>query len=378
LRSGFLPRNIFLFAPREGNVNIRYLAAALLALSLSSLVAASLLLIKISEMHRELEELEKSLREMEAKREQLLEELRRLEERAGGSGQSPAGPESVGNPAGPGGVRAVVYILPSRACTPFWRERYGDRIYFYAYANLSEYMGVVEEDFEALSLVYNTVIVIVPAEDTPLYLGNLKVVDELASRHGLRVLWAIFPKWKYGPEEDYLKPGTGMNRLVLQVMSYLSKLNSTWKIAVWYGWRHRASAGDLLDFYSTLPEALKPFYAAWIDQPYVEVARALAEHEPPFLVVTELYSEEALAVYSGLFQRQLVVTGYQGAGSPEEWLRGITRKLGLVRGGEGVGIWAFYDIGDGHGESYAAYRPEWGAIPDPFNQRVVNLAGKPG
>jgi len=356
-------------------VDARYLAAALLAVALVSLVAAFVLLQRLSELSRELVELEKALREAEALREQLLEELRRLEEQvarreqAAGSGQSSAGP---------GGVRAIAYILPSRACTPLWRERYGDRIYFYAYANLSEYREVVEEDFEAISLVYNTVIVVVPAEDTPLYFSNLRVVDELASRRGLRVLWALFPKWKYGAEEDYLKPGTEMNRLVLQVMSFLSRLNSTWKIAVWYGWRCRLNASDLLSFYSALPTELKPYYAAWIDQPYAEVVRTLAEHEPPFLVVTELYSEEALAGYSGLLERQLVVTGYPGASSPEEWLRGLCRKLQLIKSGEGVGIWVFYDIGDGHGECYAAYRPEWGAIPDPFSQRVVSLAGKPG
>ena len=356
-------------------MNARYLAAALLAVALTSLAVSIALLQRISEVSRELVELEKALREAEALREQFLEELRRLEEQVAHQEQPAASGRST---AEPGGVKAVVYILPSRACTPLWRERYGDRIYFYAHANLSEYRGVMEEDFEAISLVYNTVIIVVPADDTPLYFSNLKVVDELASRHGLRVLWAIFPKWKYGAEEDYLEPGTRMNRLVLQVMDYLSKLNSTWKIAVWYGWRHRASASDLLSFYSTLPRELKPLYAAWIDQPYVEVVRALAEHNPPFLVVTELYTEEVLVTHSGILQGQLVVTGYQGAGSPEEWLCGIARKLGLVRGGEGIGIWVFYDIGDGHGESYSAYRPEWGAIPDPFNQRVVKLARKPG
>ena len=349
-------------------MNTRYLLAALLAVALASLLAAFLLLLRISELSRELAELERSLREAEALREQLLEELRRLEEQAAGGGRAAAS----------GGVRAVVYILPSRACAPVWRERYGDRIYFYAYANVSEYRGAVEEDFEAISLVYNTVVVVVPAEDTPLYFSNLRVVDELASRHGLRVMWALFPKWKHGPEEDYLKPGTRMNQLVLRVMGFLSGLNSTWRIAVWYGWEHRANASDLLSFYSVLPDPLKPLYAAWIDQPYAEVVRDLAGRNPPFLVVTELYSEEALIRYSGLLQRQLVVTGYQGASSPEEWLRGVTRKLRLARGGEGIGIWAFYDIGDGHGESYAAYRPEWGAIPDPFNQRVIKLVGKPG
>ncbi|MFZ8855339.1 MAG: hypothetical protein ACO2OQ_04165 [Thermofilaceae archaeon] len=316
-------------------MNTRYLLAALLAVALASLLAAFLLLLRISELPRELAELERSLREAEALREQLLEELRGLGEQAAGEGRTAAS----------GGARvivyiprAIVYILPSRACTPVWRERYGDRIYFYAYANVSEYRGAVEENFEAISLVYNTVVVVVPAEDTPLYFSNLRVVDELASRHGLRVMWALLPRWKYGPEEDYLKPGTRMNQLVLQVMSFLSGLNSTWRIAMWYGWEHRANASDLLSFYSALPDPLKPLYAAWIDQPYAEVVRDLAGRNPPFLVVTELYSEEALIRYSGLLQRQLVVTGYQGASGPEEWLRGVTRKLGLARGGEGIGI----------------------------------------
>ena len=86
-------------------------------------------------------------------------------------------------------------------------------------------------------------------------------------------MWVIFPKWKYGPEESYLVPGTPMNRVVLKLMNFLLALNSTWKIAVWYGWAYRLNASDILSSYNSLPDELKKLYAAWIDDDFVEVPR---------------------------------------------------------------------------------------------------------
>jgi len=350
-------------------VDPRYVAVALsLCAAAASLIVAAYAALQLRSALRELEEARRAIRELEEARRQLLERLRELEGRAGAG--------CAWSPAISGEVRAIAYILPSGASTPLWRERYGDRIYFYSHANLSAYRGLIERDFRVISLAYNTLIVVIPADDTQLYFSNLRLVDELARRAGLRVMWAIFPKWKYGPEPDYLTPGSPMNRLVLRVMEFLAGLNSTWRVAVWYGWSDRRDPEDVVRFYGSLPDGLKRVYAAWLDQPYAEVARGLARYNPPFLVVTELYSEAAISAYSGLLERQMVVTGYYGARSPEEWLSGIARKLQLVRGvGRYLGIWIFYDLNDGSGEEYAAYRPEWRAIPDPCEMRVKPVAG---
>lgn len=348
--------------------------ASLLAAAASLLVAAHLA-ARLSAVLGELSELRRALSELEASRQRLLEKLKELEE-AVRAAQQPGERRAGGAwyPAVSDEVRAIVYILPSRASTPAWRERYGDRIYFYVYANLSEYAELVDEDFAAISKVYNTVIVVIPADDTRLFRANLALLDSVASGRGLRILWAVFPKWKYGREENYLAPGTPMNRLVLDLMRYLAGLKSTWKVAVWYGWPNRANADDVVKFYESLPSDLKPLYACWLDQPYAEVARGLAQRGADFLVITELYSEAAISAYSGLLERQMVVTGYHGARSPEEWLSGIKRKVSLIKGvGRYLGIWIFYDINDGHGEEYAAYRPEWRAIPDPYSLEIVPL-----
>jgi hypothetical protein len=285
-------------------------AVASLLVAAASLLAAAYLASKLSAVVSEMSELRKALNEVEDSRQQLLKKLNELEE-ALRSAQQP-GTAQAGNawyPAVSGEVRAVAYILPAKASTPAWKERYGDRIYFYVYANLSEYRKLIEEDFKVISKVYNTVIVVVPADDTELFRANLALIDAVARVHGLKILWAVLPKWKYGSEDDYLTPGTPMNRLVVGLMRYLAGLNSTWKVAVWYGWSNRANPDDVVSFYQSLPSDLKPLYACWLDQPYAEVAKGLARGRVDFLVVTELYSEAAISAYSGLLERQMIVTG---------------------------------------------------------------------
>ncbi len=343
----------------------RLITVLSLLVAAASLLAAVHVALKSAELVRELKELKEAALEVEKLRRELerkLKEIGNLTKIIEERGWQEAAEE----------VRAIVYILPSKASSPKWREMYGDRIYFYAYANLSEYAGYIDRDFGVISRVYNTVVIVIPGEDTSEFYGNLRVVDSLAAKRNLRVMWAIFPKWKYGAESDYLSPNTRMNAVVLNLMSFLSTLNSTWKIAVWYGWSDRCNPRDIYEFYESLPVDLKPLYAAWIDQPFVECTKGLSSRNPPFLVVTELYSEEAIRDFSNLYEHQMVITGYSGAGSPGEWLKGVSRKLSFVKGADRLlGFWIFYDINDGHGEQYAAFRPEWGAMPDPYRGTTV-------
>ncbi len=353
----------------------RLVAVLSLLVAAASLLAAAYLASKLSSVASELSELRKALDEVEKSRRQLLEKLNELEKALHTAQQ--LGVQQAGNawyPTVSGEVKAIAYILPSKASKPVWKERYGDRIYFYVYANLSEYVDLIDEDFNVISKVYNTVIIVIPADDTELFRANLALLNTIARNHGLKILWAIFPKWKYGSEDDYLEPGMPMNRLVLDVLRYLTRLNSTWKVAIWYGWSNRASPDDVVSFYESLPSDLKLLYACWLDQPYAEVAKGLAQKRVDFLVITELYSEAAISAYSGLLERQMIVTGYYGAENPEEWLSGISRKISLIKGvGRYLGIWIFYDVNDGQGERYAAYRPEWKAVPDPYTLEVRTL-----
>ncbi len=263
------------------------------------------------------------------------------------------------------GIRGIVYILPSECCTSYWTEEYGDRIYFYVYANLSDCRRPIGSDFSLMGRYYNTVIVIIPADDSPLFRHNLRVIDDLAEERSMRVIWGVFPKWKCGPEDDYLEPGTPMNGLVLGLMEFLSTLNSTWKVAIWYGWSYRRDYADIIRFYDSLPEALKGVYAAWLDEEFAPLVNQLAGVGPEFLVITELYSEDEIAKFSGTLPNQMVVTGYEGAGDVEEWLSGICPNLRSVRNPSLVGVWMFYDRGDGSGEDYGAYFPGEG-LADPW------------
>lgn len=348
-------------------VNLQRLVTILsLLVAAASLLAAVQLALKSAELVKELEELRETASEVEKLRKELEEKLKEIEN------LTKIIEEYGGQTAAEKEVRAIAYILPSKACSSRWKEIYGDRIYFYVYANLSEYAGYIDEDFKVISSVYNTVIVFIPGEDTSEFYSNLGVLDSLATKNNLKVLWTILPKWKYGAESDYLYPNTQMNALVLNLMGFLSTLNSTWKIAVWYGWNDRCDPYDIYRFYQSLPADLKTLYAVWIDQPFVACTKGLSSRNPPFLVVTELYSESSLRDFSNLYKHQMIVTGYSGARTPEEWLERVSWKLSFVKGVDRLlGFWVFYDINDGHGEQYAAFRPEWGVIPDPYEGIAV-------
>ena len=164
-------------------MDARYLvAAASLLVAAASLIVAALAAQRLIALTRELENLREALSELEEVKQQLLERVRELEEvRKEGNLWSPIISSEV---------RAIAYILPSGSCVPLWREKYGDRIYFYAYANLSEFRKFIESDFRAISLVYNTVIIVIPADDTELYFSNLKLIDAIAIEAGLKVMWA--------------------------------------------------------------------------------------------------------------------------------------------------------------------------------------------
>jgi len=226
----------------------------------------------------------------------------------------------------------------------------GDRIYYYVYGNLSQDRHSIEKDFEIISTIYSRVIVVIPAEDTPLYFKNLMVVNNVAEEFGLKVLYAIFPNEKYGREDTYLEEGSEMYNLVVQDMQYLASMNATYKIAVWYGWTYRCNALDIAT------HSLKDKYAVWLDEEYVEKVKDVYLHGLPYdiLFITEAYDKDEVASYSCLYYNQMLVTGYEGAKSLKEWRENIENLLSVCKTGN-VGIWIFYDIGDGSGEEDAAF-----------------------
>lgn len=264
-------------------------------------------------------------------------------------------------------IRGIVYILPSKYCSPLWRDVYGDRIYFYVYANLSRYRDGIEWDFKLISRVYNLVVIVVPADDTDLYRYNLALIDSIARRHSLRITWAIFPKSKYGREDTYLDPGTPMHRLILNVMQYLANLSSTYHIAIWYGWSYRQNGReDIWRFYNSLPQRLRDLYAVWVDRPYIE---SIIDINISIPIYTEIYDPNLIPKYTGLFRKQILVTGYQ-THNISEWIETIGRYIELSKTKDIV-IWIYYDINDGHGEHYYAYKPGIG-LGDPWSKHIVS------
>lgn len=251
--------------------------------------------------------------------------------------------------------RLIVYILPSAFSDTYWKETYGDRIYFYVKEDLSEqrYQEAIASDFQKIKTVYNTVILIVPAEDTDLYFNNLRKVNEMARQAELKVMYGIFPKWKYGPEGSYLEQGSRMNQLVLEDMAFMAGLSQTWKIGVWVSW----SGPKIVDFYKSLPDHLRDKYAVWVDELNVlKVFPWLLSED--VLVVTEIYHKLNLPILSGLFKNQIVITGEEDANSPQDWLSAIKSKIKLIlRGKRMLGIWIFNDKGNGHKENFSAYFP---------------------
>ncbi len=260
-------------------------------------------------------------------------------------------PESMKNNS-----KAIVYILPYEKCSNYWASVYGDRIYYYVYGNVTEDRTAIEKDFEVIRKVYDTVIIVIPADDTKLYFQNMKAMDEMASEKNLRVIYAIFPKEKYGEEDSYIENGSKMHALLLRDMEFLSALNATYKIAVWYGWTYRCDAKDIFNFYNTLPSSLKSMYAVWLDEEYADKIRNVYLYGVPhdILFITEAYDKEEIARYSCLYYNQMLVTGYEGASSWREWKENIEDMLSVCKCSK-IGIWIFYDIGDGAGEEYAAF-----------------------
>jgi len=261
----------------------------------------------------------------------------------------------------------IVYILPHGASTPHWSGVYSDRIYFYAFSNITQYEKHILSDLDAITKRYRFMILILPLEDTALFYHNLKRMDAWAAEKKTKILYSFFPKWKYGPEEDYLRTGSTKHDLMIYNMKFLSNLTSTLAIAIWYGWTHRPmNINEIKNFYDSLPDQLKEKYYVWIDEPFVEgaVRAGLTElaSKLDLTVVTELYSPVKLALYGASFRRQVIVTGYWDAKTSDEWTISMKKKLNYVlvpidddfQYGK-LGIWIFWDENDGSNEKYRAY-----------------------
>jgi len=251
--------------------------------------------------------------------------------------------------------KGMVYILPPSVSSDFWARNYGDRIYYYAKRDISQDIAFIDQDFEKIASIYQVVIPVVPADDTDVYFENLRLLNQVAGSHGLRVIYAIFPGEKYGEEPDYLKPGSPMNRLLIKDMKFLASLPFTYRIAIWFGWKEDVSPARLVSFSRSLPVFLRPYYAVWLDEEYVEDARRAMDKglTPTTTVITEIYDPDDMARVSGLYPDQIVITGYSGARNLEEWRRGIERLLSRCRAWK-VGIWIYSDSSDGSGEKLSA------------------------
>ncbi len=251
--------------------------------------------------------------------------------------------------------KSIVYILPHEICNDYWTKKYGDRIYYYVYENISRNEETIRNDFGIISSIYDTVIIVIPADDTQLYFHNIRVIDKIAGEYDMSVIYAIFPGEKYGDEDTYIEEGSKMHSLIIQDMQYMSSLNHTYKVAIWYGWTYRCDSADIVSFYDSLPGNLKEKYAVWLDEEYAERVRDVYANGMPHnvLFITEAYDKMKIEEYSCLYYNQMLITGYEGASSLQEWRKNVESLLSACKC-KNVGIWIFYDIGDGAGEEYAA------------------------
>jgi len=266
----------------------------------------------------------------------------------------------------------MVYILPSSASTPYWYQKYGDRLYFYVYANLEDYRTAITNDFNIIAKRYRLVIIVVPADDLPRYYQNLRIMDELAAKSNLRILYGIFPREKYGAETDYLTPKTAMHTLVLDNMRFMSQLRTTFGVGIWYGWRGRLIPEDIRSFHASLPQDIKRFYLTWIDSQFVArmVERGLPgiAKELDIHVVTELYSDRQISRYADSFHRQIIITGLEDCVSASDWrsaIRALLSKTSCKLVEPRVfAAWIFWDRDDGCGQNLTAYIN--GELQSPF------------
>ena len=259
----------------------------------------------------------------------------------------------------------IIYMLPSGVSSPFWMLTYGDRTEFYVHANISLYQTAILRDLDAISRVYRFIVRILPLDDTAFFYYNLRTLDSWAAEKNLKILYAFFPKSKYGPEETYLIPGSNENMRLVHDMQFVNNLTSTIGSAVWYGWKTVTMNTSAIErFYSTLPKDLQGSYSIWLDGSYV--ADAVSAGLPQVVnslnitVVTELYSATVLSQFGYAFARQIIVSGVSGANSLNEWQVKIVQNLSEVHlvsnypryAVRKLVIWIFWDTNDGSGEKY--------------------------
>lgn len=249
----------------------------------------------------------------------------------------------------------IVYILPSGASSAYWKRTYGSRIYFYVHSNVSESRSNIMSDLRLIAQKYGYIMIMIPIEDTELFYHNMNEMDSLAGEVGLQILYILLPKDKYGPEWDYLSPGSMKYDLMVSDMRFLSRLPRTKGIAVWYGWRGRpACPSEIRTFWESLPYEVRHKYQVWIDQPFVqkvvESGMAYLANELNLTILTELYSDEALALYGSAFEHQTIVTGCNNASSISQWVLRVRSRIDCVLNlsddtveKRGLGIWIFWD-----------------------------------
>lgn len=260
----------------------------------------------------------------------------------------------------------IVYILPHETSTPYWNSTYGDRIYFYAYSNVTNYKEFIIKDFNIISEKYNFVILILPLEDTDQFYYNIQKMDTWADEKGIKILYVFFSKGKYESEEQYLQIGSSTYNLTIYNMKFLLNQTATFATGIWYGWENRpVNLSEIENFYNSLPEQLKTKYYIWIDEPFLQnvIDSGLTEltNRLNIGVVTEIYSTVNLALYGFNFENQIVVTGYWNALTSDEWIIQMKKKINYVSESNDLwrnrrlAVWIFWDENDASYERYRAY-----------------------
>jgi len=236
--------------------------------------------------------------------------------------------------------------------------------------NISNYFFPKEQiqidfDFGKISEIFNTIIIILPAEDTKLYFNNLNIINKIAQKHNLKVIYGIFPNEKYGNEKTYLIPGKKMYNLVLKDMEYMSKLTNTSKTALWFGWSPSINPQKELIFYNSLPKSLKKYYAIWLDEEYRKTLLSFKDKLKDVLFITEWYQKTKKI--DGLYYKQLIISGISDVKTPNSWLEYFKELTkGFDYKTRDFGFWEYNNKKDGSGEDLTMFFPNSQVLVNPF------------
>jgi hypothetical protein len=298
-----------------------------------------------------------------------------------------------------------VFTLPNPQITPAWRtyapadcqsapESCAQDNRFWEEWNFSNFQSAIDSSFAAVSSMgkYQGIMMILPLGDTSTYWSNIRLMYNLATKHGVQLQAVVFPKWKFGAEYCYLynryapsacqvAAGTTTSlayKKLWNLINFMQTLSGPCTpgsynrpVAVWYGWGDFTPGYAVLkSFWQSLPKQtasngcnFQAAYITWLDTPYSGNADVqqmqkyvVNQLKRPYWVNTELYSTTQIQQnYSTYSPYQTIITGYWGATDAASWGQGMCDHWKTAAQPARMASWTFYDMDLTGSELYRSY-----------------------